>query len=136
MDGDTDNTVIQLADAGNVFGILVKPDGAGGTVTAPNVPVTASGGFLLSTLTDSTGAFRIEGIPLVDFTLRAEDPITNGLAIVSATMSTNGEELELGTLELDIDPVAIAGVSPANGAVGVFPYKTVVITLPDPVASN
>ena len=127
---------VQLADAGSVLGVLVKPDGAGGTVGAPNVPVTASGAFLLSTLTDSAGAFRIEGLPLGDFSLRAEDPITNGLAIVSATMSTNGEELDLGTLELDIDPVAIAGVSPANGAVGVVPDTTVVITLTDPVASN
>ena len=136
VDGATDNPVIQLADAGNVFGILVKPDGAGGTVAAPNVPVTASGSFMLSTLTDSSGAFRLEGLPLGDFSLRAEDPITNGLAIVSATMSTNGEELDIGTLELDIDPVAIAGVSPANGAIDIAPDTTVLITLTDPVTPN
>ena len=136
VDGATDNPVIQLADAGNVVGILVKPDGAGGTVAAPNVPVTASGSFLLSTLTDSTGTFRIEGLPLGDFSLRAEDPITNGLAIVSATMSTNGEELELGTLELDIDPLAIVGISPANGALGVVPDATIAVTLTDPVEPN
>ena len=86
---------------------------------AANVPVTASGSFFLSTLSDTNGAFRIEGIPLGDFTVRAEDPVTDGIADgiadVPTTMTTNDEELDLGTLELDIDPVAIAAIAPTDG---------------------
>ena len=132
-DGDTDDVTIKLADSGNVFGVLVKPDGTGGAVPAANVPVTASGSFFLSTLSDTNGAFRIEGIPLGDFTVRAEDPVTDGIADVPTTMTTNGEELDLGTLELDIDPVAIAAIAPTDGASVVPPDAAVVVTFTDPV---
>ena len=132
-DGDTDDVTIKLADSGNVFGVLVKPDVTGGTVPAANVPVTASGSFFLSTLSDTNGAFRIEGIPLGDFTVRAEDPVTGGISDVPTTMATNGEELDLGTLELDIDPVSVAAIAPADGSSVVPPDATVVVTFTDPV---
>jgi len=114
-----------------VLGRVVKPDG---TTPAANVVVSASGsGFLLNDLTGADGTFRIEGISLGDFNLRAEDPAINGLAIASGKATVNGEEIDLGDLVLDNSPIAVESISP-DGSVPVPPDTPITIRFTDPVA--
>ncbi|MGH9459813.1 MAG: carboxypeptidase regulatory-like domain-containing protein, partial [Vicinamibacteria bacterium] len=130
-DGETVTIDIQLADAATALGRIVKPDGA---TPAPNVVVSAKGvGFSLNDLTAADGTFRIEGIPLGAFSVRAEDPASNGLAIASGTAAMNGEEIDLGDLVLDNSPIAVASTSP-DGSVPVPPDAPITIRFTDPVA--
>ncbi|MFQ5788980.1 MAG: carboxypeptidase regulatory-like domain-containing protein [Acidobacteriota bacterium] len=130
-DGDVVTTNIQLADAGSVLGTVLRADGA---FSAPNTLVSVtSGGFTLNGLTDGNGSFRIDGIPLGSFGLRAEDPVSGGLAIASGAVSVKGEEVDVGVLVLDTAPIAVESVAPSDGATFVPPDSLVLLRFTDPV---
>jgi len=130
-DGEIVSIDLQLADAATVDGRILKPDG---TTPAPNVVVSAKGsGFSLNDLTAADGTFRVEGIPLGEFSVRAEDPASNGLVIASGTATFNGEEIDLGDLVLDNAPIAVASITP-DGSVPVPPDTSIAIRFTDPVA--
>jgi hypothetical protein len=137
IDGDVDDPVIQLAPATNVTGVVVKPDGAGGTVPAANVVVTLVGGNVyLSTLTSSTGTLSITGVPEGTVTLKAQDPLTGGFAAASVVVDLPAgppfDPIDVGTLVLDLEPIRVEAVTPAAGATLVPPDSNVVVTFTDP----
>ncbi|MGI0150212.1 MAG: Ig-like domain-containing protein, partial [Thermoplasmata archaeon] len=139
FDADVDEPRIQLAPATSVLGSIAKPNEAGGTVAAGNVVVTLTGGnIFLSTLTVANGAFTIGGVPEGAFTLKAQDPLTGGIA--TAPVAIDLPELPpfapvaLGTLVLDLEPIQVATVTPGAGATLVPPDSNVVLTFSDPFA--
>ena len=130
VDGETVTKNIQLADSGTVLGRVVKPDGS---TSAANVVVSLSGsGFVFNDLTGTEGDFRIEGVPLGDFNFRAEDPATASGVVAFGSISGNEEEIDLGTLQLDDSPIAVAEISP-DGTVPAPPDTAIVIRFTDPV---
>ena len=139
FDTHVDTPTIQLAPATSVTGSVAKPDGTGGTVPAGNVVVTLSGGnIFLSTLTAANGAFAIGGVPEGAFTLKAQDPLTAGIA--TASIAIDLPELppfdpeDVGTLVLDLEPIRVNTVTPGAGATLVPPDSNVVLTFSDPFA--
>jgi hypothetical protein len=134
-DGDVENVTIRLEPARPVFGRVVHDDG---TTPAPNASVSIqSAGFELSDLTDASGSFRVEGVPLGNFTVRVEESLTSGVARAEGTLSEATPEtgLDLGTLVLDRTPIAILSTSPADGATLVPPDAPVDTTFTDEVGS-
>jgi hypothetical protein len=137
FDGHADDPMIQLAPATNVVGSVRKPDGAEGTIAAANVVVTLSGANVyLSTLTASNGNFSVAGVPDGSFTLRAQDPLTGGIAtapvVVDLPEIPPFESVDVGTLVLDLEPIRVETVTPAAGATLVPPDSLVVLTFSDP----
>ena len=133
-DGEDLPVTIRLQESGEVIGNLVKPDGVGGQVAAANVVVRLTGtGFTLTALSDANGDFEIDAVPFGDFSLVATDPVNDGLAKASGATSLENKLVDLGTLVLDADPIAIESISPSPGATDVPPDKTIVIRFTDPV---
>ncbi len=131
-DGETDVISISLAESGSVSGIVVRPDGA---TPAPNTVVTVvtGSGFTFSSLTGADGAFTIEGIPLGGFRLRAEEPVSGGLAVAEDTITANQEVIDAGTLVLDTTPLEVESIAPSPGAMLVPPDQPIVVRLTDPI---
>ncbi len=133
-DGETVNLDVQLAESGSVTGHVLRPDG---TTPAPNAIVTVTGsGFSFTDLTDAGGDFHVRGIPLVDFSVRVEDPFTRGLATTSGTIAVNGETVDVGELVLDNSPIAVESIAPAEDTTLVPPDAPITIRFTDPVVSN
>ena len=129
VDGHVDAVAVKLADAGYVSGVVVKPDGA---TPAPNTVIELRGpSFLLTALTGVDGSFDVSGVPLGSFTLRAEDPVTLGLASAAGTLLTAGETVDVGALVLDTEPIEVESMTPTPGSV-VPPDTPLVIRFTDP----
>ena len=130
VDGHVDPITVKLADAGYVTGVVVKEDGV---APAPNVAVEVRGqGFLLTALTGTDGSFRIQGVPLGSLDVWANDPVTYGVARVSGALAANGETVDVGTIALDTEPIAVESISPPAGAMDVTPDTPIVIRFTDP----
>ena len=81
--GNLSTGEIRLAASGSVAGSYLRRDGT--PVVGASVRVS---GFL--TATDSTGSYRVTGVPLGTYSVRSEDPVT-GLGVEgSGTLTQNG----------------------------------------------
>ena len=112
-DADPDHDALRLDEVGVVFGRVLREG-----EPAVGVAVTLEGASgQLAQLTDADGLFRFEGLPLGSYDLEAVELFSGARVRASAELATNGEELDLGDLELDGDPpVVIATVPIASGS--------------------
>jgi hypothetical protein len=120
--GDEAEVTLALFPAGSVLGRLVRADGttpvAGADVALQFRALGESLGRTARS-TDTNGLFRFDGIPLGDIRLEAIVQAVSGLQHAVGTLSTNGQELDLGTVVLDEALPAVVAVRPPDGATAV-----------------
>ncbi|HKY21469.1 MAG TPA: carboxypeptidase regulatory-like domain-containing protein, partial [Vicinamibacterales bacterium] len=127
---------LRLQDSGTVKGVVLR---AGGTAPAPGtelkIEMTNGPSVLLFAETD--GSFTALGVPLGSFTLRANDPFTTGVALVTGrAVVTNLELVDLGTIVLDDSANTVVSVDPLDGATGIALNRPVRLTFTDPLGST
>lgn len=117
LSGEGENVTIdlKLGDVGTVTGTVLIADGvtpaAGG-----GVQYTGCGRSFIGSI-GSSGTFVFNNVPLCSsFTLYMEDNTRTGIGRASGTMTTNGETVNIGTVVLDDKVIAVAGITPAEGA--------------------
>jgi len=123
--------ILTLAESGTVTGRILR---AGGLLPAygADVKLELSGVGQVSVQADESGAFVATGIPLVEFDLRASDPVSGGIAVVRARrIAANGDTLDLGEIVLDDTAPLAAIVEPADGSVQAGTGGPLVIELAD-----
>ena len=120
--GEERSVTLSLFPAGSVVGRLVRADGVT-PVPGANVALRfrALGESLGRTArsTGTHGLFRFDDIPLGAIAVEAIVQRFSGIQRASGSLSTNGEELDLGTVVLDEALPAVLEVRPADGATGV-----------------
>lgn len=119
--GGTATIDLQLADAGTVLGRVKRADGVTNAASAKVTLRMTSGanpGVVFIAYTGFQGTFLFDGIPLGSFSIRVEDALTQGLAVVpTTTLATNNQTLDLGTLTLDVTPIQVQSVTPTDGTI-------------------
>ncbi|MCU1350083.1 MAG: hypothetical protein JWO56_3113, partial [Acidobacteria bacterium] len=134
--GVVNSVTVQLQPSGSVTGVVFR---AGGTTPAYGATVLLQldpnrGSVSLQAASD--GRFTARGVPLGALTIRVDDPLTGGIAIVHGlSVANNGDTVDAGTIVLDDSPVAVLSVDPPDGAVGVEVNKPIVVTFSDPLQS-
>jgi hypothetical protein len=134
--GVTNNVTVQLQPSGTVTGVVLRANGTtpayGATVLLQLDPNRGS----VSLQAGSDGRFTARGVPLGAFTIRVDDALTGGIAIVRGlTVANNGDTIDAGNIVLDDSPVAVLSVDPADGATGVEVNHPIVLTFSDPLQS-
>ncbi len=88
--GETVTATVVLRPTGTVAGLFVEEDGE---TPIPFAQIDVQGlGFAA---TDVAGAFEIEGIPLGNYRIVAQDPVNGRLAIGEASVGFEGERVEV-----------------------------------------
>ncbi|HEX4603250.1 MAG TPA: Ig-like domain-containing protein, partial [Candidatus Angelobacter sp.] len=131
---NTDIT-IQVQPSGTVIGTVFRSDGvspaAGATVT---LTLDRGGAVVVQSQTD--GTFTARGIPLGGFTVRINDPVSTGQALVQgASITANGQTFDLGRIVLNDSPLAVVSFDPADGATGVPTNQPIRIAFSNPLQS-
>ena len=120
--GQERSVSLALFPSGSVLGRLVRADGstpvAGADLALRFTALGESTGRTARS-TGSDGRFRFDGIPLGAIRLEAVVQQVSGLQHAEGTLSSNGQELDLGTLVLDEALPAVVAVRPVDGATGV-----------------
>jgi len=133
--GQTATITVQVQPSGTVKGLVLRSDNATPAIGA-NVRLTLDqnrGSVTVQAGND--GRFTASGVPLGGFTARVDDPITNGLALTSGALATNGETKDLGTIVLDDKPLTAISFSPADGTTGVATNAPVSVTFSNQLQS-
>jgi hypothetical protein len=108
---------ISPGQSGNVIGRLVRADGitakSGVDVLLTFQSQSGLPGRAVSR-TDSQGAFRFTSIPVGAFNLEAIATDVAGIARMTASLTSNGQELDLGNVVLDEDDPRVVSVTPVN----------------------
>ncbi len=133
---ETTSIDVQVQPSGTVTGLVARADGttlaAGAQVTVKLEPFRGN----VALQAQGDGRFTFHGVPLGPLSMRVNDPITKGVALVKDLgLSVNGEVLDVGTIVLDDSPVAVVSVDPPDGAVAVPVGTKVRLTFSDPLAS-
>jgi hypothetical protein len=126
--GQTAAITVQVQPSGTVTGLVLRSDNATPAIGA-NVRLTLtnnSGSVTVQAGND--GRFTARGVPLGGFTARIDDPITNGLALTAASLATNGETKDLGTIVLDDQPLRALAFDPVDGTTGVDTNDPITVT--------
>ncbi|HAV61008.1 MAG TPA: hypothetical protein DCY13_01415, partial [Verrucomicrobiales bacterium] len=127
--GEADDVTLRLGDSGAITGRLVRADGVT-PVSAIDVLIlfdsqSANPGRAFFR-TDANGRFTFTAVPLGEFDLEAVATDFGGLIKRTATLTSNGELLDLGDLVFDEAFPAVLAVTPADTAVEV-PITTAVL---------
>ncbi|HEY6308047.1 MAG TPA: carboxypeptidase regulatory-like domain-containing protein [Candidatus Angelobacter sp.] len=130
---NTDIDVL-LQSTGSVTGTVYRSDqttpAAGANVTV----ALASGSIVVQAQTD--GTFEADGVPLGNFTVRINDPVSTGQALVTGqSLTTEGQTVSLGTIFLNDTPMSVISITPADGATGQSITQPIVITFSNPLQS-
>ncbi|MFN0124808.1 MAG: carboxypeptidase regulatory-like domain-containing protein, partial [Blastocatellia bacterium] len=130
---------IRLEDAGTVTGLVRAPNGTSPAVGADVTLRLSRNGANIATYfthTNTQGAFSVENIPLGTVTVSVFDPANNGVAYGSATLTTNGQTADTGTLTLDNTPIRVLAVAPSDGVTNVARNTAVTMTLSEPALAS
>ena len=131
----TTNVAIQVQPSGTVTGIVMRSDGTTPAIGANVVLQLDQNRGTVTVQAGSDGRFTARGVPLGAFTVRIDDPVTAGLARSVATLATNGETVDLGTIVLDDEPIRVLSITPANGTTGVSLTEPIVLTFSNSLQS-
>jgi len=136
LPNQNDNLTIQVQSSGSITGLVLRPDGLTPAVgTFVTVQLIAGGSITLQAQND--GTFTATGVPLGTFNVQFSDPITGGLAAVEAqTLATNGQTINLGTITLDGNALAVVSSNPSDGTIGVPVAQPLTITFSEPLANT
>ncbi len=93
-------------------------------------------GVATDTTTAPDGAFEMTGIPVGRFNFEAIATAVNGIARLSAELTANGEELDLGDVILDEDVPEVIAVSPADTSIDVPIGSDVLLTFSEEIAAG
>ena len=137
--GDTQTINLTLSQSGNVIGRLVRADGvtvkSGVDVLLTFQSQSGLPGRAVSR-TDSQGAFRFTSIPVGSFNLEAIATDVAGIARMTASLTSNGQELDLGNVVLDEDDPRVVSVTPVNTATGVNTQTVVDLLFNEPLKAG
>jgi len=133
VDGQTTNVDIVLQDSATVSGRVLRADAVTPAYGASVNLVVAGSYASTSAQTQSDGTFSFRGVPLGSYVVRASDPLTGGLASLSASASVNGAVVSLGDLVLDDTPIQVVSTDPSAGALGVSVTQPLRIDFSDPL---
>ena len=136
LPNQNDNLTIQVQSSGSITGLVLRSDGVTPAVgTFVTVQLTVGGSITLQAQND--GTFTATGVPLGTFNVQFNDPITGGLAAVEAqSLATNGQTVNLGTITLDDNALAIVSSNPSDGTIGVPVAQPLTITFSEPLANT
>ncbi|MBI1817099.1 MAG: Ig-like domain-containing protein [Deltaproteobacteria bacterium] len=137
-DGEViDNVEILIEPAGAVTGSVFLSDGVH---AAANAVLTLTGtsdrtgkSFSAYALSNSSGAYMFDNLPLGAFSISAFDSVTRGVGNIGGQLSSAGMTTVLPTIVLDETVPAVVGVSPANAATGVALSAPLVVTFSDQI---
>ena len=138
--GQTVNVPIRIENAGRVMGRVTQPDG-NSPATGMDVVLTLSRpGFYQNfyTHTDSQGVWNFDNIPLGTVSVYINDLQTGAAARAdNASLSQNGQVLDLGLLVLDNTAIRVESVTPVNGTAGISPTTpNIVVNFSEPANSS
>jgi hypothetical protein len=134
-EAQTVNLNLVLGPVGSVTGKVLLPDG----VTPARGGIVKFSGCNKSyvAVIDSSGIFVLSNVPLCNnFTLSMEDSTGAAINYYRGSISTNGEEINIGTVVLDDKAISVIDIIPANGEVNVAVNSTVEITFSEPADPN
>ncbi|HKF22304.1 MAG TPA: carboxypeptidase regulatory-like domain-containing protein [Candidatus Angelobacter sp.] len=127
--------VVQLAPTGSVTGVVLRSDGVTPAAGA-SVTVSIGNGASVVVQAQTDGSFTASGIPLGAFTLRINDPISTGQALIQGQSITGGGDVvDLKTIILNDTPMSVLSIAPADGSSAVSPAQSIVITFSNPLQS-
>ena len=133
--GQTANISVQVQPSGSVTGAVFRSDGVTAAAGA-NVTLTLSRGGSIVVQAQTDGTFSANGLPLGGFTVRINDPVTTGQALVQGqSIDTNGELINLGSIVLNDTPMAVVSIDPGDGSTGVPVTQSIKIAFTDPLQS-
>ena len=138
-DGDTKTINLTLSQSGTVLGRLVRADGATpksgvDVLLSFNSQSQLPGRSVVRT--GAQGEFRFTAIPVGAFSLEAIASDVSGIARLSASLTTNGQELDLGNVRLDEDDPHVVSVTPPNATSGVAVNTTVDLLFNEPLLAG
>lgn len=123
---------VQVQPSGTITGLVLRPDGHTPAVGA-NVTIQLAAGTVI-VQAQNDGRFTATGVPLGAFTVRVNDPQTGGLGLVQGqTLAANGQTVDVGTITLDANALAVLTVDPPDGAVNVGVHQGVTLTFSEPL---
>ncbi len=131
---------LQLDAAGKVFGSVIATDGTTPAVGADVTLTLVRPNYVIHTFvthTDSTGNWAIDSLPLGTVSIRISDANSGGSAALSGlSLSTNGQQLDTGSVTLQNAPLSVASVIPADYS-GNVPVNTAVqIIFSEPIDAD
>lgn len=131
---NTDIT-IQVQPSGTVTGKVFRSDGVT-PAAGSNVSLTLTRGGSVVVQAQTDGTFTAQGVPLGAFSVRINDPVSTGQAIVTGqSLGTNGQVVDLGNIILNDTPLAVVSITPSDGSTGVPVNQNIVIAFTDPLQS-
>ncbi len=130
--GQPNQLTVQVQPSGTVTGLVLRPDGHTPAVGADVSLQLAAGRIALQAQND--GRFTATGVPLGAFTLRVSDALSGGLGLVQGqSLASNGQTVDVGTITLDANALAVLGVDPPDGAAHVDVHQVVTLTFSEPL---
>jgi hypothetical protein len=132
-------TVVLGASAG-VEGRVFLPDGSTPAFRALiTLNFQSQSGLqsgVLQVATDINGHFVFSGIPLGSVTLGAFEVVSSGIRTLTATLTSDGQTFDFGTVVLDNSGPRVDVVAPSGGLTGVAPTSPIVLTFSEPMQTN
>lgn len=129
--GETQQVDLRLGASGTLTGTVLRENGAELHDVEVAFFFTAQNGqpgFARAT-TDFVGFFRAIGLPVgVPIVVRVDVPALDGRVSLTTRLTTNAQELDLGTLRLDQTSPTITAIEPTDGATELPPRPSLVVT--------
>ncbi len=130
-----DNLTIEVQPSGTITGSVLRPDGQTLAV-GTNVTIQQNIGSI-AVQVQNDGSFTAIGVPLGNFSVQFNDPVSGGLAAVeNQSLTTNGQIVNLGTITLDGNALSVVGSNPSDGTTGVGISQPLTITFSEALSGT
>src|SRR5205807_2138664 len=126
---------VQVQPSGSVSGTVLRSDGATPAAGA-NVTLQLDHGGSVIVQAQTDGTFSAKGLPLDGISIRINDPVSTGQAVLNGlSLTTNGQSLDTGTTILNDTPMAAASFDPADGATQIPANQTIKVAFTNALQS-